>query len=109
MKTIFRLVVLVLLLTGWGLAAASLHVVRAKGDAIVLIPKQRLGVTDTYVDARQWTIEDVPSHAPLFERIVQSGKVERFAYVVEDPEGDVTRQIEKAIESAPRDDSKPRK
>src|SRR5436853_47373 len=52
MKTLFRFIVLVLLVAGWGLAALSLHVVRAAGDRIVLIPKQKLGVTDTYGDAR---------------------------------------------------------
>jgi hypothetical protein len=100
MKTLFRLIVLVLLVAGWALAALSLHVVRAQGDRIVLIPKQRLGIDDTYVDARQWTIENVANHADLVERIIQSGKTENFAYVVEDPKGDVERQLQDALRDA---------
>jgi hypothetical protein len=100
MKTLFRLIVLVLLVAGWGLAALSLHVVRAQGDRIVLIPKQRLGINDTYVDARQWTIQHVANHADLVERIIQSGKAENFAYVVDDPKGDVERQLQDALRDA---------
>ncbi|CAN5696631.1 hypothetical protein BH09PLA1_BH09PLA1_22490 [soil metagenome] len=104
MKTLFRLIVLVLLIAGWGLAALSLHVVRAQGDRIVLIPKQRLSLTDTYVDARTWTLEAVADHEQLFERIIQSGKADSFAYVVEDPKGDVARQLEDALRSSARND-----
>jgi len=105
MKTLFRLIVLILLIAGWGLAALSLHVVRAQGDRIVLIPKQRLGITDTYVDARTWTIQNVPQHEQLVERILQSGKAENFGYVVEDPKGDVARQLEEALRDAAKDNA----
>ena len=104
MKTLFRLIVLVLLVAGWGLAALSLHVVRAQGDRIVLIPKQRLSLIDTYVDARQWTIESVGEHAALVERIVQSGKAEQFAYVADDPKGNVARQLDEARRASNQDD-----
>jgi hypothetical protein len=103
MKSLFRLIVLVLLIAGWGLAALSLHVVRAQGDRIVLIPKQRLGITDTYVDARGWTISAIAEHEPLVQRIIQSGKSESFAYVVDDPKGDVERQLEDALRAAESD------
>ena len=109
MKTLFRLIVIVLLVAGWGLAALSLHVVRAAGDRIVLIPKQRLNVTDTYVDARTWTIASVGEHGQLVERIIQSGKADSFAYVVEDPKGDVERQLQDALKSAPHDEDHPTK
>ena len=104
MKTLFRLIVLVLLLAGWSLAALSLHVVRAAGDRIVLIPKQRLSLTDTYVDARAWTIGSVADHDALVERIIQSGKAEQFAYVVADPKGDVARQLDDARRASASDD-----
>ena len=105
MKTLFRLIVLVLLIAGWGLAALSLHVVRAQGDRIVLIPKQRLSIADTYVDARQWTIQNVAQHEDLVERIIQSGKSENFAYVVEDPKGNVERQLQDALRDATHDNA----
>src|SRR3954447_14442530 len=107
MKTLFRLIVFVLLVAGWGLAALSLHVVRAQGDRIVLIPKQRLDVTDTYVDARTWTLANVGDHEQLVERIIQSGKADNFAYVVQDPKGDVERQLEDALKSAAQEERAP--
>jgi hypothetical protein len=109
MKTLFRLIVFVLLVAGWGLAALSLHVVRAQGDRIVLIPKQRLNLIDTYVDARTWTLSNVADHEQLVERIIQSGKADSFAYVVEDPKGDVERQLQDALKSAPHDEDHPTK
>jgi hypothetical protein len=45
-KFIFRTIYFSLVLGGWSLAALSLHVVRTP-DKIGLIPKQRLGFTDT--------------------------------------------------------------
>ena len=50
-KTLFRLIVLVLLLGGWGLAALSLHVVRTP-QTLTIVPKNRLGIVDTVVDVR---------------------------------------------------------
>ena len=109
MKTLFRLIVCILLVAGWGLAALSLHVVRAQGDRIVLIPKQRLSIIDTYADARTWTLANVGEHEQLVERIIQSGKADSFAYVVENPKGDVSRQLEDALKSSARDEDHPTK
>src|SRR5436309_3509950 len=102
MKTLFRLFVFVLLVTGWGLAALSLHAVRTPGNRIVLIPKQSLGVTDTYVDASTWTMQNVPEHVSLVRRILQSGKSDHFAYMVGDPKHDVARQLDDALRNAPQ-------
>lgn len=102
MKTVFRLILLLLLVVGWGLAALSLHVVRTGKERVVLIPKQRLSITDTYVDARKWTIDEVIAHPKLLERIIQSGQAEQFSYVVGDPEGNVIQQLEEALRSAPK-------
>lgn len=82
MKTLFRLIVVVLLVAGWGLAALSLHVVRTKDDHIVIIPKQKLGITDIYVDARSWTLPDAGQHPDLVKRIIESGRAENFGYVL---------------------------
>jgi hypothetical protein len=101
MKTLFRSVFLVLFLAGWGLAALSLHVVRAQGDKIVLIPKDRLGIQDTYVDARSWTAQDVADHPALVKRILQSGKANVFTYVSGDPNGDITAVLEEALRNGP--------
>ncbi|HEY1629467.1 MAG TPA: hypothetical protein VGF52_06390, partial [Tepidisphaeraceae bacterium] len=63
MKTIFRMIFCSLLLAGWGLAALSLHVVRTADQIpITLVPKDQLGITDTYVDTRNWTMDDVAQH-----------------------------------------------
>jgi hypothetical protein len=80
MKSLFRLLVLVLMLAGWGLAALSLHVVRTP-SSIALIPKQSLGITDTYVDTRLWTVDDVIVHAKLVKRIIETDKTDLLSHV----------------------------
>jgi hypothetical protein len=104
MKSIFRLLVLVLLLTGWGLAALSLHVVRAQGNKIVLIPKQKLHVTDTYVDARTWNLDEAVRHPALLKRIIESGKADLFAYLLEERDrDDPADALEDALRDRPRE------
>ena len=91
----FRLLVAVLLLTGWSLAALSLHVVLAPGNPgrIALIPKQRLGITDTWADVRAWTVADLPNHPDLIARMIQNGKTDLLSHVT----GDLQHAMEKAI------------
>jgi hypothetical protein len=105
MKTMFRLLIVGLFLAGWGIAALALHVVRARGDAIVVIPKQRLHWRDTYVDAREWTLNDVANHPSVVQRIVQSGNAEHFAYLLGDGNrssaSDVAAALEDAVRNAP--------
>ena len=84
MKKMFRLIVSVLLVAGWSLAALSLHVVR--GDhKIVIIPKQSIdwvhGWRETYVDTRNWTLDDVAEHPALVNRLIQTGKVDVLQHV----------------------------
>jgi hypothetical protein len=98
-RTFFRLVWLSVLLGGWGMAALSLHVVRTP-DKIGLIPKQRLGFTDTYVDARSWTLSDLPGHAELVQRVLQADKAELFGYMTDPNKGDVADQLNAAIQGA---------
>jgi hypothetical protein len=102
-KLIFRLTSLCVLLSGWGMAALSLHVVRTP-DRIGLIPKQRLGITDTYVDARKWTMSDLPSHAELVQRVLQANKAELFGYLTDPHRGDAADQLNAAIRGAPTQD-----
>jgi hypothetical protein len=74
MKTLFRLVFLGFMLSGWGLAALSLHVIRTPTE-IGLIPKDRLGIVDTYVDTRTWKIADAASHPLVVSRVLATGQV----------------------------------
>ncbi|HTW93536.1 MAG TPA: hypothetical protein VMD30_02005 [Tepidisphaeraceae bacterium] len=82
-KTAIRLVFLVLLLAGWSLAALSLHVIRTPGRFVV-IPKERLGITDTYVDARKWTLGDLANHPDLVKRLLETNKADQFKYLTGD-------------------------
>jgi hypothetical protein len=103
-KLLFRLTLLSVLLSGWGMAALSLHVVRTP-DRIGLIPKQRLGITDTYVDARKWTLSDLPAHAQLVQRVLQANKAELFGYLTDPNHGDAADQLNAAIRGAPTQES----
>jgi hypothetical protein len=97
MKWMFRLFVLVLLLAGWGLAALSLHVVLAPGTPgrLAIIPKDRLGFTDTWADVRGWTIEELPNHPSLITRLIQTGKTDLLSHVAGDKE--TSSKLEQAI------------
>jgi hypothetical protein len=82
MKTLFRLIVFVLLVAGWGLAATALHVVRTTGTAsreFIVVPKNRIGIEDTYVDTRAWTLDDVSNHAGVVRRLIETEKYTAIA------------------------------
>jgi hypothetical protein len=102
MKNLFRLLVVVLLLGGWLLAAMSLHVIYT-GGGITVIPKNRLSFTDTYVDPRGWTIDDAAAHPSLVKRLIETGKAERVLSHVVDTESskDLSSQLREAIERGP--------
>jgi hypothetical protein len=105
MKAMFRLLVLVLLLAGWGLAALSLHVVRTPGEVpVTVVTKDRLGLDDIYVDTTKWTIEDVARHRVLVERLIQTGRADVLRHVVDGDE-DVARQLTDALARAPREET----
>lgn len=101
MKTMFRLFVLVLLLAGWSLAALSLHVVRTPGEVstlpVTIVTKEKLGVNDIYVDTTKWTLDDVPKHPDVVERLLDSGKAETLKHVVDPEGGDVAAQLADAL------------
>lgn len=99
-KTIFRLVVLLLLVVGWGLAGLSLHVIRTPDEIpITLVPKERFGISDTYVDTRQWTLDDVPNHPALVGKLVRTGKADVLRHVVKDG-SDVSNELGQALQRA---------
>lgn len=70
---IFKLIVFITWVSGWALAASALHVVRSP-DKVVVIPKDRLGFSETYVDIRPWTATDAKDHPQLVARLIATGK-----------------------------------
>jgi len=101
MKSLFRLVFCALLLAGWGLAGLSLHVIRTP-TAIGLIPKSRLGVTDTYVDTRQWKMSDVAAHPALVKRVLDSGQAYLLGHVTGEQGKDLEGRLADAIKHPQR-------
>ena len=89
MKKLFRLVIFVLLVGGWGLAATSLHVVRTPATAsreFIIVPKNRIGIQDTYVDTRAWTLDDASNHAGIVRRMIETEKYMALAHVTGETE-----------------------
>ena len=76
----------VLLFAGWGLAALSLHVVRTDGG-VAVVPKDSIGLADTWADVRGWSVDDLPAHQGLVVRLINTGKFEALAGVKGLPEG----------------------
>lgn len=87
MKSIIRFVVLALMLSGWILAALCVHVVRTPNPADatqskwVVIPKSRIGLAQTYVDARSWSLADVAANSSLVSRLVEAGKADQLQFL----------------------------
>jgi hypothetical protein len=83
MKSLIRLMFLILLLVGWGLAAGALHVIRTPSSlgTISIVPKNALGIEDTYVDTRNWTLEEVSGHPILVMRLIELGQSNLLAHV----------------------------
>src|SRR5271154_6553400 len=75
------------MLGGWIVAALCVHVIRTpdpsdpKQSKLVVLPKDRIGVTDTYIDARPWTMADVPNHARLVLRMLDAGMADQLNYL----------------------------
>ena len=72
MRNTFRLFVTLLLLGGWALAASALHVVWT-GNKAVVIPKNRIGVRETYVNTVAWSAGHFQTAYPFFPRYGMSG------------------------------------
>jgi len=105
-KSIVRFVSLLLILSGWIVAGLCLHVVRTpdpdhpQQSKLLIVPKNRLDVNDTYVDARGWTMQDVTDHPMLVLRLLEAGKAEQLKYLA-DPKSkkDVATQLTDALSS----------
>jgi len=98
MKNLFRTVTLFLLLSGWGLAAASLHVVISPNRLPIFIPKDRMGFHDTYVDTRNWTLNDIRAHRDVVLRIAQVGKADILSHAFDPSKGTLQSQLGDAIQ-----------
>jgi hypothetical protein len=102
MKTMFRLIVLVLMMGGWILSALSLHVVMTP-QRLVVLPKHELGIADTWVDTRHWKREDALQHPVLLERLLRAGRADVLTHVLGGGDGDdLTGRLAEALEEARR-------
>src|SRR5580693_2987340 len=115
MRTLARIICLALFFSGWALAALCLHVVRTPDPMdpsrsnLVVIPKTRLGIADTYVDARFWTSADVPQHASLIGRMIDAGKASELKYLAnpkskDDVQTQLTDMLAATRSAGPRSD-----
>jgi hypothetical protein len=101
LKNSFRLLVTVLLLGGWLLAASALHVVWT-GNKAIIIPKNRIGVRETYVNTSAWSADDVTNHPTLVKRLVETGHTDAVAAAFKDiPTADLPGKINEAIAKTP--------
>ena len=74
MKKLLLFVMFLMLIAGWALAAASLHVVRTTGPipkvgGLALVPKDRLTYRETYVDVTTWTDAQLAAHPSLGRKL----------------------------------------
>ncbi|MBC7782764.1 MAG: hypothetical protein H7144_02910 [Burkholderiales bacterium] len=86
MLSTLKTILIVILLAGWAVAIASLHVVRTPDAVIGVIPKNRLGFADSYVDVRTWTAADAAAHPDLLRRLIATDKTHWLKHVGTAPE-----------------------
>jgi len=103
MKTMFRLIVLVIVLGGWALAALSLYIVRLPDSQywIGIVPKNRLHWVDTYLDVRNWTAAEVYQHPDFTRRLMVAQKTQWLTHTVPDPKGDIEVQLMDILDNGP--------
>jgi len=86
-RRLFKTFVFLSLVGGWTLAAASLHVVltpdASTRQKVIVIPKNELEFRDTFVDTRNWTLVDVSAHPKVVQRLIDTGKSDRLAHVLD--------------------------
>ena len=100
-KTTFRLIVALLLVGGWGLAASALHVIWT-GEKAIVLPKDRIGIRDTYVNTSSWTADDVSNHPAVSKRLVAAGYADTLAHSFKAANHDeLVAQIDAAIQRGP--------
>lgn len=101
------------MVSGWIVAALCLHVVRTpdprnpEKSVLVVIPKDRLRLSETYVDARQWTMSDVPAHRGLVMRMIYADKAGQLQFLA-DPNNreDIEAQLTDVLANARSDEDR---
>jgi hypothetical protein len=106
MKKLFRLIVTLLLIGGWSLAAGALHVVNT-GSAVIVLPKDRLGLRDTYVNINGWTVDDVSNHPLIASRLLSTGKVETLAPIYQKTGDELVKEVQDTIAKGPTSQPSP--
>jgi hypothetical protein len=97
-RQIFRASVVVLLLGGWGLAAAAVHVIRVPGQSFpVVITKEHLGYKDTYIDTRKWTVSDDAAHPAVVSRLLELRQSDLLAHTVNTSRLSTESQLRSAL------------
>lgn len=106
MKTLFRLVVLMLTLGGWALSAASLYVIRTP-EKISILPRDRvefLSLHKTFVDTRNWQMADAAAHPAVVRRLLERDKAALLQHLAPDAgEKELARLLADAIEAGESD------
>jgi hypothetical protein len=96
------------MISGWAVAALSVYVIRTPDPAdpqkskLIVVPKNHLDFNDTYVDARGWTIADVPNHPIIFARVLETEHEDQMKYLA-DPKSnkDIKTQLNDALTGVP--------
>jgi hypothetical protein len=101
MKKFFRIVVALVLMGGWALAASALYVVRSP-SGFVIIPKDCLGYRDTYVDTSGWDLNQAAAHPVVSQRLIETGHADRLSHVTKATSvEDLKAQIRAAVSEKP--------
>jgi hypothetical protein len=100
MKKTFRIIVTLLLLGGWSLAAGALHVVWT-GSNVIIIPKNRLALRETYVNITGWTAADVANHPVVAMRLIETGKAESLSHIYNATGEELLKQVQESITHGP--------
>jgi len=103
MKKFLRFIFVMLFLGMAALATSALYVIRIPGPdkQLIVVPKNQLGFTDTYVDTRNWSMDDAVKHAAVVERVLETGKADRLSHLA--AKGDprpIEKQLSDAVQSA---------
>jgi hypothetical protein len=98
MKQFFRVITLLLLVTGWTVSAASVYVIRTpESNFPTIVLKNQFGFKDTYADTRSWTLQEDREHEALVSRLLQLGKSSVLAHTVNLKGGPVAAQLAAAV------------
>jgi hypothetical protein len=94
MKKVFKFLVFVILALGWVVATRAVHIVRAPGllagfsktefaGQWIIIPKDKMGWDDTFIDITKWTPSDIPAHPAVVDRLTELGRKDLLNHILE--------------------------